>query len=591
MKLNTTSKIIAFSIFSLILIFSFTGFYSWHLQKNKALHYLEKSLLDQVHMSSSFFEAQSLDKDHQAELQQMISKLGKDSPVRVTLVDPSGVVLGDSEKTFEELASIENHKFRPEIARALQGEETTALRFSTTVNRSLLYAAVPIHQQGRIAAVLRFALKQSDVQDTLSQILFPTILGLVLGVVLFSLLWFVIFRGFNLQIVAMQQHARNFAHGDLTKKIPLGDFEELNSLANVMNRMAASLQSRIRETENEKLKMRAILNNMQEGVMAIGSDQQIMLANPSACLMFGCTETSSEGKSLIEMTHSQNLDLLCRKAIEESSHQSDEVQINYPSPRSVKINVVGVSKNPEEICALIVMHDITELRKLENLRTDFVANVSHELKTPLTSIKGFIETLLGGAARDPEKTQEFLQMMDEDCNRLTRLIHELLDLSNIESGKMPLQLIPVSLPETVEKVLTGFGAQIKGKNIQVSKQFPKDLPKVTADKDKLHQILVNLIDNAVKFNRDGGSLKVSARKSGSVYFIDIEDSGIGIPESAAERVFERFFRVDKARSRALGGTGLGLAIVKHLVEAQGGTVSCQSALGKGSVFSFSLPTA
>jgi len=240
-----------------------------------------------------------------------------------------------------------------------------------------------------------------------------------------------------------------------------------------------------------------------------------------------------------------------------------------------------------------VLHDITEMRRLENLRKDFVANVSHELKTPLTSIKGFVETLLGGALRDGEHGTAFLKMMEEDAKRLERLIDDLLKLSEIESKEVPLKISPLDLKAEVESVLSTFQHQIEKKRIVVENQISEDpFPKVKADRDKLRQVLINLIDNGIKFNRDGGRIVLGAEVTEEKEIrISVEDSGIGIPKKDIPRIFERFFRVDKARSRELGGTGLGLAIAKHIIEAHGGTVSCASELGKGSTFSFTLPTA
>lgn len=591
MKLHTTTKIIATSVAALVIIFSLTGYYAWHLQKHHTLQRLEKSLLDQTRLCASFFEQQSLEAFDRPSLQQLLEKLGRGGHIRMTIISKSGEVLADSEKTLEDLKDVDNHKSRPEVLRAFSGSEATSQRFSTTVNRPMLYAAVPLYAEGEIIAVIRLAMRQSEIHETLEGILHPMVVGLSAGVLFFSAFWIFVFRNFGSHIVSIQNLAHRYSKGDFSKKIPHGKFEELNALSSVMNRMAVSLQSRMAETEKERHKMSAMLTSMQEGVMAVGMEMDVLLANPSACRLFGCDESSCNGKSLLELSRSQKLEELAREAIQKGNHTAGEIEIPYPLERILKVNAVGIAQTAGEMCGLLVFHDITELRTLENVRTEFVANVSHELKTPLTSIKGFIETLLSGALKDPQKSKEFLQIMEQDCDRLTRLIHELLDLSNIESGNLQLQFQVLTLEQVFKEVLAGFSARLTENGLTLQQEIKNPHLRVMADADKLHQILTNLIDNAIKFNRPGGAITLRAFPEGKMILFEVSDTGYGIPDNLTERIFERFFRVDKARSRELGGTGLGLSIVKHLVESHGGTVSCQSELGTGSTFLFTIPAA
>lgn len=416
-------------------------------------------------------------------------------------------------------------------------------------------------------------------------------MGLFAGlgaVILFGVL---IGRRFAVRIGEMTRAASHYAEGDFSQKIRVEGKDELYVLAETMNQMAASLRREIGELEREKTKVSAIVNQMIEGVLAVDKSLQILMINPSAESIFGAGAGSALHKSLIEVGKNQKIDHLAEKVIKGQSTASEEVELS--EGKILRINAVGVQKQRGEISAILVVHDITELRRLERLRKDFVANVSHELKTPLTSIKGFVETLLGGAYRDPVESERFLKMMEEDANRLARLIADLLELSKIESSLAPVEKETVELIPEIERILNMFDGMVKKKNIRVENLIPEtEKLFVSVNRDQLRQIFLNLLDNAIKFNREGGKVSISSREiSGSFLEISIEDTGIGIPAGSIPRIFERFYRVDKARSRELGGTGLGLSIVKHIVEAHGGRVSCESRFGQGSRFSFTLPVA
>lgn len=348
-----------------------------------------------------------------------------------------------------------------------------------------------------------------------------------------------------------------------------------------------------------------ILNSMVEGVVAVSKEKEVLMANLSASSIFRISPENAAGRSLIEFVKNEEIERLVDEVLENHNLSSREIELNRPAKMVLKVNALGHVDGQSDIGAILVFHDMTEIRRLENLRKDFVANVSHELKTPLTSIKGFIETLLSGALRDPVRAEPFLRMMEEDAERLTRLIDRLLELSKIESGEIVLKKEELDPWREVEKILALFQPRLAAEKIEVIQKIPSDGNiRVLADRDALKQIFTNLIDNAVKFNRKGGQITIDVavphpsplpagegRVRGTFVEISIEDNGIGIPEKDLPRVFERFYRVDKTRSREAGGTGLGLAIVKHLVEAHGGRVSCNSEPGKGSRFSFTLPKA
>lgn len=356
------------------------------------------------------------------------------------------------------------------------------------------------------------------------------------------------------------------------------------------NRMTQVLEERIVEIEDEKTRASAILEHMAEGVIAVDSAKRVLILNPAAEAIFGVEKSSACGKSMIEVVRNPAIDRMMDQAMSKRTAVTEEIELHHPAPRILKANAVGMLKSKGTVSGILVLYDVTEVRKLEQLRREFVANVSHELKTPLTSIQGFIETLLAGALRDPEQAKTFLKMMEEDAGRLTRLIRDLLELSQIESKEVVLKLEPLDLNEELNKVIVGFDPRLREKNITVKNQLlDHHVHQVLADRDRLKQVLINLLDNAIKFNNEGGQILIQAEWANGRVKVSIEDTGIGIPDEIVPRIFERFFRADKARSRESGGTGLGLAIVKHLVEAGGGQVWCESKLGKGSKFFFTLP--
>jgi len=414
--------------------------------------------------------------------------------------------------------------------------------------------------------------------------------GALLGSAVIFLMGLVWGKRFSRRVNGISHAASRFAQGDVTGKIFVEGDDELRTLAHSVNQMVSSLKRRMAENESERAKLTAILEHMGEGVIAVNEARQVLLANSSAEEIFDVPRGTGPGKSLLTLTKKPRLDEMMAHAIERGASVSGEIELVRDESKTLQASALGIGRNAESVSGILVLSDITQIRRLENLRREFVANVSHELRTPLTSIRGFVETLLGGALRDAATSERFLRMMEDDSRRLERLIDDLLELSRLEARQAPLQLKAVDLAREAGQVMEGFGKRLKEKNIAVENRMAsKKIPAVNADQDRVRQVLLNLVDNAIKFNRDGGRIALDAEALDGRVCVVVEDTGIGIPEEAVARTFERFFRVDKARSRDAGGTGLGLAIVKHIVEAHGGEVACESVLGRGSKFSFTLP--
>lgn len=514
-----------------------------------------------------------------------------DSKNRITLIQADGVVLADSSRTTAEISEMDNHLLRPEISEALRQGVGSSMRQSLTVKMPMLYVARKVASDGQVLGFVRVSLPMEIEQQKLRQLRryllssFAAAFTLVLGVGWLFSLW-MSGRMRRLTVAALK-----LMRGDLTQKIIVDSEDELRTLADSMNHMAAALKNRIRETEDKKIQLAAVLENMAEGVLALNGEGSVVVVNGAAEAMLGIDREEVIGKSFMESVFNHHLSDLLNQARLRGGHAGGEVELRRPVPRLLKVNAVTIAGSPSSIEGLLVLHDMTKIRRLERLRRDFVANVSHELKTPITSLKGFIETLLSGALANREQSEKFLRMMEEDTQRLIRLVNDLLELSKIESGETQLKTEACNLSEEAGKVIAKLQPLAKEQGVLFENDILPDFPKVLADRDKLAQLFLNLTDNAIKFSRAGGTVRFSARQEGSEIRVSVSDRGQGIPEQSIPRVFERFYRVDTGRSRDQGGTGLGLAIVKHLVEAHGGTVACESELGKGSTFFFTLPMA
>ena len=371
-------------------------------------------------------------------------------------------------------------------------------------------------------------------------------------------------------------------------KISIDSRDELEKLASTLNKMAKKLEDKINEIEIKNQHLLAIFESMVEGILVVDKTSRIISVNTTVEKIFNISKKDLEGKIFLEAIRNNGLSDIISKVLKTGEFTWCELSLMWPVQKIFQINASPVFEKGIVSGCLLVIHDMTEIRRLETMRRDFVANVSHELKTPLTSIKGFLETLLEGALDDKENNRRFLIIMQNHTERLNKLVDDLLSLSHLESKEILLKKDIFNLRQQVEKVITNYGAQLKKRNIEIRNELPVNLL-VNADKDKLEGVFTNLIDNAIKFNKEKGIIRIYSQDEERRIKIVIEDSGIGIPEKDIPRIFERFYRVDKARSRELGGTGLGLSIVKHIVELHGGNVGVESVEGLGSKVWFTLP--
>jgi two-component system phosphate regulon sensor histidine kinase PhoR len=372
--------------------------------------------------------------------------------------------------------------------------------------------------------------------------------------------------------------------------VPITAADELGELARSINFMSEQIHHRIEEVVSNKSRFEAVLLSMCEGTMVVDKNSAIILMNEVLLRLFHVDADPTGRKPLEVIRNIEIQEIIDQVFATRLSVAYKEITVHLEGDKTMQVFAAPVLRGRELDGAVLVFHDITELRRLENVRRDFVANVSHEIRTPLTSIKGYTETLLDGALEDKSNARDFLKIIGADADRLVQLVDDLLDLAKIESGNLALKFVPVPLAGVIDRIIAGLKGQGERKSVALRRELPEDL-RVHADEASIAQVFLNLLDNGIKYNREGGTVTVSARPEGERVRVDVSDTGIGIPEEDLPRIFERFYRVDKARSRQLGGTGLGLAIVKHIIQAHGGEVSVRSELQKGSTFSFTLPKA
>jgi len=395
-------------------------------------------------------------------------------------------------------------------------------------------------------------------------------------------------------VVDMQSIARQMSEGNFLVRAPSRSTDEIGTLGRSLNVLAARLREKVQDLDQERAKVTAILDGMVEGVVAVDGHEHVLVMNERARAIFGLGAMRGEHKPFLEVIRNVELHELFRdsRAGSPGCVLRREVRLAAPAGRVLEVQALPLALGGDEWGLVMVLHDVTELRRLEDVRTEFVANVSHELRTPLTAIHGYLETLLEGALEEPEHARKFLEIVFRHTERLGRLISDLAELSNIELGRITLALARTPLGEVVDSVVAIIGPRAARGGVRLASAVPPGLVAVTADHDRLVQILINLVDNAVKYTPRDGDVRIGASLiAGDRVEVTVTDTGIGIPRSDLPRITERFYRVDKARSRELGGTGLGLAIVRHLVLAHGGELAIESELGRGTTVRFTLPAA
>jgi two-component system phosphate regulon sensor histidine kinase PhoR len=525
------------------------------------------------------------------EIKSLVLELGKKTEVRITVIAKDGIVIGDSE---HDPATMENHAGRPEVIEAISKGVGKSRRYSTTIKKDLFYVAVPLKdERGEVEAIVRTALPLSFIEKAFSPIKSKIIyIGLIL--IFFTLLLSLASsRAITKPLDKIIAASEEIAKGNFNVNIPTADKRgEIGKVNLALSRMAEKLDELFKEVSLEKSQLEAVLSAMSEGVMVVASDGKVILINRALKDMFGMKDVSF-GKPYWEVLRNREITDLVESTLKSREVEKKEVSLFYPVEKYYLASSIPL--NSSESGAIVVMFDITEFKRLEKIKADFVANVSHELRTPLTAIKGYIETLEAEAYENADERDHFLNIIKRHTDRLINMVSDLLVLSEIERKEASWEEEPktvleeINFKEIVSSSFEAIKSKIEEKSLRVCPNIKEDLPPYRGDGFLLEQVFINLIDNAAKYTSEGGAIGVGISKPDSQFIIEVSDTGIGIPKEHLPRIFERFYRVDKTRSRKLGGTGLGLSIVKHIVIMHGGKIEVQSEVGKGSRFIITLP--
>ena len=511
------------------------------------------------------------------------------SSTRITVILPNGEVIADSD---EIPSRMKNHADRPEFQNALERGSGNSLRFSETLGKKMMYLAIPIKQEDKILAVIRTSVPVTAIDEALKSIYKKLFWAGLIVAVCAAVISLAISKKISRPVEQMTEVAKNFASGELDLRLSIPNAAELADLAKALNEMAQQLNTRINTITEERSQIQAILSSMIEGVLAVDSDEHIVSCNKAAAELLGIDADKSHGLSVEEAIRNPQLQQYMKNTIENKQATETECFVLNDGGRFLQLYGSALTDNKgNNSGAVLVLHDITRTRQLEEVRRDFVANVSHELKTPVTSIKGFVETLLDGAVNDPQETRRFLKIIAKHSDRLNAIIEDLLSLSRLEedSKKRRLSFEETSLKSAIVSAIELAKLKADQKHITIELLCEKEITaKINAA--LIEQAVLNLVDNAIKYSQDKSTIKVIAQKGENEIVVKVSDFGCGIEKEHLERIFERFYVVDKGRSRKLGGTGLGLSIVKHIAGVHGGYVKVDSTVGTGSTFEIHLPS-
>ncbi|QJC51446.1 HAMP domain-containing protein [Paenibacillus albicereus] len=561
--------------------------------KDNHIAALEESMLREMMVINAHLDWSLADKpvEGQAYFSERANELKELTGARVTFIRKDGKVLGDSDSDPN---GMDNHSGRKEVLEAEAEGSGRAIRHSETVGQNMLYVAVAA-DPGRLPSdLIRLSYSLESVEISVNKLWTVLIGGLILLFLLSAAVSYRVALGLTRPLEQITGAARRIKAMDYSVRVDIRSKDEIGELGTAINAMAEGLQVQMNRIQENETQLYSVLDNMTSGIVMINAGGRMVLFNRRAEEVLGFEHREMVGKHYSEVKQQYELSQFIQQGIDNQEPMHDEITFYFPEERLLELNLVPVYASDDRYGgALLVLHDVSAIRRLERMRSEFVANVSHELKTPVTAIKGFAETLLGGAVHDPVMSQQFMQIIYDESERLNRLIGDILELSKVESRRVPLQLSPVDLTAFLRRSIEVMEPEAAKKGIALEAVIADGIF-LEADEDRLRQIVINLLQNGINYTPEGGQVAVSAslavREDGlETVRIRISDTGIGIPKKDLPRIFERFYRVDKARSRVSGGTGLGLSIVKHLVELHKGTITVDSTVGVGTSFILELP--
>ena len=570
--------------FTLLAIVSMTalGIYLANSIRTSELSNLRSELENEAIITAEASIPSFGEQNELSDLDILAKKLGNQIGARVTIIAKDGTVLGDSQ---EDPLTMENHARRPEVQDALASGLGESTRYSTTIGEKMIYVAVPIIEKGEVLGIARVALPLTRVESSVNRIIISIVIAMVIAAILVIIAAWLIARMTTRPIRELTRESQKIASGEFGHRITVGTKDESGQLANAFNEMSLNLKRLVETISEDRTKLMSILDNMADGVILTDIEGNIVLTNKAVQNLFRIRDENAKAKPLIEVIREHELNDVLKSCLETGQEQI----VQFDSGISNKyLRAIAILVNQErQGGALVLIQDLTELKGLQTMRRELIGNLSHEFRTPLAGIKAMVETLQGGAINDQTATSDFLDRIETEVDRLVQLVAELTELSRIETGKGELKLEQVNINLLIEEVIAQLMPQAERQNLSFNKKLTSDLPVIQADKERIRHVIVNLIHNAIKFNRNGGSIITATEIFKDSVLVEISDTGIGITGKDLPRIFERFYKTDK--SRAGQGSGMGLAIAKHIVEAHGGEIKVRSEEGKGSTFNFNLP--
>lgn len=579
-----------FSAFIVILLLGvlLTGFLNLSLIRTNYLNELENKLVSNGFLIEEFLK-ENLQQLTESDLKRITEDYGRRIDARITFIDHHGEVLAD---TMANEQTIENHRNRKEVIEALNGRVGTDLRRSTTLDEEMFYVAIPVDLNINNLRVIRLAVNLQEITRINQTQYFYIIISILIGLLPSLMLAYRFVDKIMEPIKAITEVTKKIAAGGFDRRVEVITDDEIGELANNFNNMAERLKETISKLSENNTKFKALLTSMKNPIIAVDNKHRLILLNPAAEELFQMKMEDALGKHILEVIRNNVLDEQLKDILQNNVENQIEVATEEPSEKILKIysNPIKLEEDPSRIIGIVALiEDVTEIRRLEKMRSDFVANVSHELKTPLTSISGFVETLKSGGIDDEDTKLRFLDIIDIETERLTRLINDILTLSEIENTQLKAMNQEILTSEALLEVEEIMRPIANGKDIELVTGIEYHLPILQGNPDWFKQMLINLLDNAIKYTPNEGKVYLHAFEKYNNIIITVKDTGIGIPKKDLPRLFERFYRVDKARSRKVGGTGLGLAIVKHIVLSLKGKIKVNSELDKGTEFTVIIP--
>lgn len=571
------------------------GIVMGHIFKDSHIHSLEENMAREINLLRSTFPFEYASSDTSEDTSKYYTSKAEELSglihSRITFIAKDGTVIGDSETNVRQM---DNHALRDEIRQAKETGVGSSIRYSETLGENMLYVAEPVITADGFDGYIRLSMSLASVEDGMRRAWTFVIIALVVLFLVVSLISYRVAKGLTSPLEHITRVANRISHLDYDARVELSRKDEVGQLADAINGMADSLQKQMETIRDNEGLLQGVMTNMTGGILLIDEHDNIALVNRETERMLGISSQRLTGKPFQELRKHYELTKLVEEGINSMEMLRSEVSVYHPKERLLLMDGVPMAGNDGvERGMLFLLQDVTAIRRLENMRSEFVANVSHELKTPIAAVKGFAETLLSGGVKDEETARSFLQIIYDESERLNRLIGDILELSKIESKRSPLECSPVHLTTFFEMLSDTLDKVAEKKRISLHLEVPEELF-IEADEDKLKQIFLNLLSNSINYTLEGGSVRLKVTSiptddEPEKVIVAVSDTGIGIPKKDVPRIFERFYRVDKGRSRNSGGTGLGLSIVKHLVELHRGTVTVESELGIGSTFSVELP--